>query len=215
MKKFTLVSLVAAAAFATTAAFSASNVFADDTTPAATKTAQTKGTINLTANDGTDANDPYKDITLVSASDISFGKQHISTAKATYNADTATGVNVVNPGVASGWTVSAKASDFTGTTGATLKGAVLTLALDNGVAADTTNESTAPFGTADQNTKENKGVAITNAAAPVLTAADSTQGVGNWTAAINKGATTLAVPAGNVADEYTATIDWTLENTPA
>lgn len=226
MKKFTLVSLVAAAAFATTAAFSASNVFAaDETTPASdaatstnvkdgNKNLSTDGTITLTKGDGTsDKNYPYTDITLVKAANISFGSKAVSTSAATYKADGENAsniVNVVNPGVASGWTVTAAASDFTDNTDSnnvlTLKGAQLTLGLTTPKAADDKNQSKTPSVATAMITGEGAGQTVFNAK-------DANTGVGDWSTTVDPETTTLSVPAGNVAGTYHADINWTLTNT--
>lgn len=218
MKKITLVSAVAAAAFAATAAFSATSVFADDTKGADTTstkvsdgnaTATTHGNITLTKADGTDPDNPYTDITLVKGATIDFGSAPVSTGAHTYNATNEDNVTVVNPGVASGWSVTAKASDFTGASG-TLRGAELTLGLGAATTSEGDNQSEAPTTTNEGNTK---GVKITGAGATVLNAADSLHGVGTWSAAVDKAVTSLSVPAGNVAGTYTAEITWTLANT--
>jgi hypothetical protein len=217
MKKFTLVSLVAAAAFATTATFSASNVFAADD---GNKNLTTNGDITLTKADGTtDTQYPYTDITLVKAANVDFGSQSISTSAKTYSlkdgkADNSSEiVNVVNPGVASGWAVTASASAFTDkTTGLTLKGAQLTL----GFAAPTSpanttdgkNQSAAPSATSAMISTD--GTDTTGKT--VFAAADANTGVGDWSTTVNPETTTLSVPAGNVAGTYHAEINWTLTN---
>lgn len=201
MKKFTLVSLVAAAAFATTAAFTANSVSADTTT--------TDGTISFTAQKGDDGKTD-KDVTLDAAPTVDFGSQTIDTSAQTYTTKSISSpITVTNPGINAGWTTTVAATDFTdGST--VLKGATLKLVSTPATAKDTTNKSTAP---------SVQTVTVNNKAQTIMSAADGTQGVGTWNDTLNgsddaQTATSLYVPAGNVSGSYKATLTWTLTNAP-
>ena len=156
--------------------------------------ATTEGSITLTAGGA---------ITLDAAPDLDFGTQAISTTKATYTTAGSTPIMVTNPGFASGWNVSVAASKFMN--GSTeLKGAELTVNDTKIAAADSTNLSDAPIGNATTITPGGSAVSVLNAKAGT--------GVGVWTS--TWGNVSLAVPAGNVAGNYQATLTWTLENAP-
>ena len=73
------------------------------------------------------------------------------------------------------------------------------------VSTEGENQSTAPTATA---------VTTNSSAQTIFSAADGNTGVGVWQSMPDKAATTLAVPAGNVAGSYTADLTWTLTNAP-
>lgn len=204
MKKTILVSVVAAAAFAATAAFSANSVSAD-TTATPTKTSGTIGLTDAQNPDGTG----NATITLDSAPDISFGTQPVSTTAQTYYASAMkTPVQVTNPGINSGWTAQVSATEFNGDNGTTLKGAKLNLVSTEATAADGTNASTKPetFSVSE----------LGSANKEIMSAADGTQGVGVWQDTLSSDSTdsakgtNLYVPAGNVAGSYKAELTWTM-----
>lgn len=203
MKKTILVSVVAAAAFAATAAFSANSVSAADTDTSK----GTTGTIGLTDAKDTDGNNAT--VTLDSAPDISFGTQSVSTTAQTYYASAMkTPVQVTNPGINSGWTAQVSATAFNGDNGTSLKGAELNLVSTDATAADGSNESTAP--TTASVTK------LGAANQTIMSAKDGSEGVGVWQDALSSDSTdptkgtNLYVPAGNVAGSYKAELTWTM-----
>lgn len=220
MKKFTLVSLVAAAAFATTAAFSASNVFAADTTKNDAPT--TTGTIGLNATtDGQPSNGSNDlPVELKSAPSVDFGNKTLNTAADSYTAETVSApIEVLNPGIATPWTVSAEATEFTdSTTNTVLKGAVLTMSnpdvsINNGKATQSAaaNANTLTFPTTAAITAFSSAATVKDEA----TGETKTQGVGTNDATFSKENVKLDVPAGNVQGSYTSNITWTLTNSVA
>lgn len=213
MKKFTLVSLVAAAAFATTAAFTANSVSADTVNNAPSTT----GEIGLYAT--TDGKTPAEDgsnlkkITLDTAPSVNFGvntlesaaKTYTTTAAKTYTTTTDKDLQVTNPGFASDWSVTANASEFTTTDGTVLTGAILSL---NGATASISGDDAT---TGDKNVS---GVAtpsdlkFDNTEDKTAFAASNGTGVGVNIAKYSDAS--LYVPAGNTQGKYDATITWTL-----
>lgn len=221
MKKFTLVSLVAAAAFATTAAFSASNVFAADgdttgTTPAAT-TDSTKSSAKIELGDetGTDGKTPLG-VTLDATPSFDFGKQTISTTKQDYtiSEQTAKGaavtgnLTVTNHGTAQAWYVSVQGSQFATTDGTILKGATLAVPAGEVTKGASDNLSDPANGTAIS-LDLSQGAASSSD----VFSATAGNGVGTWLDTFKDA--TLHVPAGNVSGTYTSSLTWTLADTPA
>lgn len=211
MKKISLLTVTAIAAMGLNIATLGSTAFAADgdatatTTPAGSTGKTTNGTIDLTAQKGEDGQTD-KDITLDQAPNIDFGQHNIETGAKTYTAETiSNAIQVTNPGVNSGWTVSVAASEFVGDNDHTLKGAVLTIGQGT-VSTEGENQSTAPTATAVTTNSSNQ---------TIFAAADGNTGVGIWQSLPDKAATTLAVPAGNVAGAYKADLTWTLTNAPA
>lgn len=210
MKKITLVSAVAAAAFAATAAFSATSVFAADepgdtgTTNESKTTTSTKpsqATINLTP--ATDKDGNRLGVTLDAAPSIVFPEKTISNESKQYNDGVASGpITVTNNGTDDAWSVSVKADSFVDGT-KTLKGAKLTLPAGTAKAADPSNQSAAP-------STQGASLDLKDGSASVdgIFAAVSGAGVGTWDSTLAK--STLDVPAGNVAGNYSAALTWTL-----
>jgi hypothetical protein len=205
MKKISLLTVTAIAAMGLNIATLGSTVFAADGDTATTATpTTTNGTINLTTQKGDDGKTD-KDITLDSAPNIDFGEHNIDTSAQTYTAENIdTPIQVTNPGVNSGWTVTVAASEFKGDNSHTLKGAVLTIGKGT-VSTAEANQSTAPTAIA---------VTTNSSAQTIFSAADGNTGVGVWQSMPDKTTTTLAVPAGNVAGSYKADLTWTLTNAP-
>lgn len=206
MKKSIILSIAAAAAFAT-AAFTANTVSAADTTPTAPVTTQAKhATVELTKGTNADGS-KSSNIELTAAPDLDFGQVTLSaTDPSTGTANPTTSVTVENPGVASGWSVSATLGDFmNGST--VLKGAQVNLA-----EGSVTNSAS---GTTDfVGLPEIKTVDLSKDATKIMTATavnGGFQGVGKTE---NTRTATLTVPAGNVEGTYTADLTWTLGDTP-
>ncbi|WP_407891857.1 WxL domain-containing protein [Lacticaseibacillus sp. N501-2] len=211
MKKITLVSAIAAAAFAATAAFSATSVFAagepagtttdttTDTTPTKTK-ANTTAKINLTVENSKVG---LNGITLDQAPAIDFSDQTLVATGYTYKSKSITGaLQVTNPGVDQGWTVQVSSSAFASDKN-TLKGAVLTL---NAGTVSNGQDNQSKAATPNAVTLNGSGAENANA----LTAADGTVGVGVTTESFAATDASLKVPAGNVAGDYSANLNWTL-----
>lgn len=205
MKKFTLVSLVAAAAFATTAAFTANSVSADTVNNAPSTT----GEIGLYAT--TDGKTPAEDgsnlkkITLDTAPSVNFGVNTLESAAKTYTTTTDKDLQVTNPGFASDWSVTANASEFTTTDGTVLTGAILSL---NGATASISGDDAT---TGDKN--------VSGVATPSDLKFDNTEDKNAFAASNGTGVgvniakysdASLYVPAGNTQGKYDATITWTL-----
>lgn len=168
---------------------------APTTTPASATTTITPGTI-----------------TIKSAPSIEFGTVNSSANDIKYTSTNfSSGLQVANPGQATGWSVTVSGTPFTtgATNGTTLKGAVLDLADTETTpvtADDADNVSTLPTFTAS--------TPITSAPAIVLNAAAG-QGVGAFTAKYGNNDASLSVPAGNIGGSYTSTLSWTLTNAPS
>lgn len=202
MKRLLKNSLLIGAAFLGFGSIGASGLVAKaDTTTTPTTTPATATT---TITPGT--------IAIKSAPSIEFGTVNSSADDTNYiSSSFSSGLQVANPGEATGWSVTVSGTPFTtGTTGgATLKGAALTMddTETTPVAADDAdNVSTLPTFTAK--------TPITSAPAIVLNAAAG-QGVGSFTAKYNNGDALLSVPAGNIGGSYTSTLSWTLTNAPS
>lgn len=155
----------------------------------------TDGTVELTEGGGT--NGP---LALDQAPSFDFGSQQISTSLQTYMADGTLPLTVSDlRGTGAGWNVMAKMTEFTDGSN-TLKGAAFTLpdvvptSQGNGSAPDNGVQTT--LNSADQ---------------MILNAQDKT-GLGQWDAQYNQAE--LAVPSGNYAGSYSATIEWTLIDQP-
>lgn len=197
---------ITAAALVLNIAATSVTTFADDTKPADTTTAQTGAKTNAKAKlTDTDDKGNKNTITLDKAPSIDFGSKQITSTGAKF--DTAVSIadvlQVSNPGVDSGWSVSLAASAFTGN-GKTLKGATFTLKAGTPDLNNTNSAKATP--------DDYSNVAGAGQAGTVLSAADGTQGVGVNTDTYDKANASLDVPAGNVAGDYTATLTWTLSD---
>jgi hypothetical protein len=207
MKK-NIFAITAAAALVLNIAATSVTAFAaegDDATPAAQKGANTDAKAKLT---DTDDKGNKNAITLDKAPSIDFGSKQITSTGAKFDGavSIADVLQVSNPGVDSGWSVSLAASDFTGN-GKTLKGATFSLkAGATSLGQGTQSDPATPAAYSN--------VQGSNQAATVLSAADGTQGVGVNTDTYDKANASLDVPAGNVAGDYTATLTWTLSDAP-
>ncbi|EGO5016480.1 WxL domain-containing protein [Enterococcus faecalis] len=155
----------------------------------------TDGTVELIQGGGT--NGP---LTLEQAPSFDFGSQQISTSLETYQADGTLPLSISDlRGTGAGWNVTAKITDFTDGSNI-LKGANFTLpdvvptSQGNGAAPDNGVQTT-----------------LNNADQMILNAQDKT-GLGQWDAQYNQAE--LAVPSGNYAGSYSATIEWTLIDQP-
>lgn len=194
MKKSIILSIAAAAAFAT-AAFTANTVSAATTT-GNTEKDQT-ATVTLTAGENTDGTKGV--ITLTSAPDLSYKATINANAVTTADYTTEAPVTVENPGVAATWAVQAQLGNFTGTNG-TLGDTKITVASgsDNNI---TSNDMTLQAG---------------GAAQPFAASAKTDTGfTGVGTTSINGLATKISIAADNVAGTYTAPLTWTLSATPS
>lgn len=209
------------------------NVHAADTD---TRTATTNASINLKAGAA---------ITLDSAPDYDFGTQTIKA-----NSDTEANLNisenksnvlqVTNPGLASGWSVTLQLGQFQTADGSRqLKGATLDLSKNSDFAGAGalagTSKHEAGVATTNNNASElgdpvpyNKTTGVTSYVAngrplaqsfnfaaggdPVdMFMAFANQGVGIWQTAFDAN---LKIPAGNVEGSYKADLTWTLTNAP-
>ncbi len=204
MKK-NIFAITAAAALVLNIAATSVTAFAaegDDTTVAAQKGATTNAKAKLT---DTDDKGNKNAITLDKAPNIDFGSKQITSTGAKFDGAVSIDdvLQVSNPGVDSGWSVSLAASAFTGN-GKTLKGATFTLKAGTPDLNNTNSAKATP--------DDYSNVAGAGQAGTVLSAADGTQGVGVNTDTYDKANASLDVPAGNVAGDYTATLTWTLSD---
>lgn len=201
MKKSIILSIAAAAAFAT-AAFTANTVSAATDT-AVVKNREAKITLDAGKND-----DGTSGIELVSAPTLDFGKVTIKAdAATTKTTDGDAPVLVSNPGVAGTWTVNVALGDFNnGLKGATIKLADGTTT-DSGKNPIAFKGTTLGAGTDAQSTKS----------ADVMGSTGDTEngftGVGKTSFDV-KGAE-ISIPAGNVEGSYSAALTWTLSSDPA
>lgn len=146
-------------------------------------------------------------IKLTKAPDIHFAEQKITgSAQKALPADSIDAMlEVVNPGLISGWNVVVNASPFTSADGKqTLTGAQLSLA-NGSISSDTdvtdgvSQHDLTPLGTDD---------------ALIFDAAAS-KGIGTWDLTHDKSNATLDIPSGAVAGDYASTLTWTLVNAPS
>lgn len=186
-----------------TAAFAivATAVVSSQTVQAASDTGiTTNGTITLS---------PGGAITLDKAPYLDFGTKPISTTATTYSTSGSAPIQVTNPGFASGWSVSVAATAFTtgkyDLKGAELKVNALTITPD-----DPDNKSEYPNSV--KSTIEPGGDSVKVLSADAATADADAAGVGVWNDSWDK--VTLSVPAGNVAGDYKASLNWTLTDAP-
>lgn len=164
--------------------------------------------VNPTVPGGT--TDQEGPLSLDYVSPLNFGETEITTTTQTLTAITAVnehfGLQVTDTrGTGEGWKVDVGLSDFTGKNKVTnkIKGAELTLpvgTLTTGNAAGITEA--APVSSTVS--------LIPAGATGTIFAATTDKGMGTWFSEFDKAVTTLKIPAGNLADEYTATLTWTL-----
>ena len=213
MKKNIFAITAAAALVLNIAATSVTSFAATDDGYTVTDTQKSDAKISLKA--GTDA-DGKGGITLKSVPNVNFQGGTISTDAQTFTADSIDPALVVeNAGVDAGWRVQLAAGAFTSSDGNVLKGAELTLAVADAKADINNTISGAADATSFNGTASTTDGTFSQAASTVLSAASGKQGVGVNTEAFAKDKTTLAVPAGNVAGDYTSKLTWTLATAPA
>mgnify|MGYP003365055085 CR=1 FL=1 len=139
-----------------------------------------------------------------------FGTVASSANDATYTSASEVGnLEVLDPGNASGYTVTVADSPFTATGGGTLTGEKLDFndsVTNPTTAVDADNVSTIPVLT--------KSLNVTSAPATILSAAAGS-GVGDFKTTYAPTDATLSVPAGNIGGSYSSTLTWTLNNAPA
>lgn len=149
-------------------------------------------------------------LSLDYVSPLDFGENEISSKTQTFTAQGTNklGLQVTDTrGTGVGWKVDVKISEFAGKKPTnTLKGAVLTL----------------PIGTLVTGNEAGNGVAAPTPTSVKLDLKDTSKtifaaavdkGLGTWFSEFAKVDTTLEVPAGNYADEYSASLTWTLSDT--
>jgi hypothetical protein len=202
MKK-NIFAITAAAALVLNIAATSVTTFAADTTQ--TDPSKTTAKANLTTDDG-EGNTAK--LSLDSTPNIDFGSQLISADGNTFSSATIDNpLQVTNPGLDEGWSVTVASSAFTDGS-KKLKGAQFKLN-----AGTVTNSSAADV----------SGLASATDFAPsadgssqiVFEAKDSTVGVGVNKDSFAATSATLDVPAGNVAGNYTSNLTWTLTDVPA
>lgn len=201
-----------------------------------TRTATTQASISLKAGGN---------ITLDSAPDYDFGSQTIDangTTEKTLNIrdNPSEVLQVTNPGLASGWTVTVQLAPFILVGGTRqLKGATLDLSKNSEFAGTgtgfensnhaagvaTTSNNTSDLGDPEQPNDVTRTVSHPANTRPLAKSwnivaggdaydmfeAYANQGVGIWQTAFDAG---LKIPAGNVEGSYKADLTWTLTNAP-
>lgn len=194
MKKSIILSIAAAAAFAT-AAFTANTVSAATTTGTTKK--DQHATVTLTAGKNTDGTEGV--ISLTNAPDLTYSATINADANTTADYTTEQPVTVENPGVAAKWAVQAQLGEFTGT---------------NGTLGDT--NITVASGTANHITSNAMTLRAGGDAQPFAASEKTDTGfTGVGTTSFNGLATKITIAAGNVAGTYTAPLTWTLSATPS
>ncbi|MDT2596755.1 WxL domain-containing protein [Enterococcus dongliensis] len=170
--------------------------------------------VNPDDNDG-QTNDPTGNtgsLRIDYISNIDFGKQTIAATNKTYTAVKPNNKVLAQVtdlrGSGAGWILQV---NYDGTNGFVddtkiLKGAVLSLPA--GEAATTTDNVSS-----DQPATTN-ALEVNNSAQTIMSATANT-GLGVWGDKMDPAAVKLAVPAGNLAGNYTATLVWTLSDAPA
>ncbi|KRM55832.1 WxL domain-containing protein [Lacticaseibacillus sharpeae] len=167
---------------------------------AATKDTTAKITLTADKTSG----DKSGDLQLVSAPGFDFGSVELKAdTDTTADADGDTTLSVLNPGLAEGWGVTAKATEFTGASGK-LSGAVLSLTTTRDAKTEAEGATSADI--------SKDGSTVLNATFGARKNSDGYVGVGtsNSTAKAH-----ISVPAGNVTGDYSSTITWTLTADPA
>lgn len=147
-------------------------------------------------------------VSIKAMPNLDFGSKQISTSASDYSAETVSApVEVTNPGFKQGWTLTVQASDFaTADQARDIKGAELTFAHTDVNPTDATNISAKPT-TADDGTTIQAG-----SDAQTLISAAKGAGIGTYQANYAPTAVSLHVPAGNVAADYSADLNWTMAN---
>lgn len=148
-------------------------------------------------------------VELTQAPEIDFGSHKTSdNLKGIAAVSLDSPITVKNGGVEKGWTINVANSDFTdGTTPFT--GAVINLKSGNVSADDTTNNSAEPT-SSDVVLSGGDGTA-----SQTIFKAAPDAGYGTWHNTHDVAKVTLDLPDGTKAGNYTSTLTWTLENTPA
>lgn len=95
-------------------------------------------------------------------------------------------------------------SGFQTQSGQTLKGAQLTLPVGTLKTVEN-NQSAAPT----------TSTVVVNTDAQNIMTSDANTGLGTWADQMNTSEVSLQVPSGNLAGDYTATLEWTLTDAPA
>ncbi|WP_164509984.1 WxL domain-containing protein [Lacticaseibacillus porcinae] len=150
-------------------------------------------------------------VSIKAMPNLDFGTKQITTSGADYTADSVSApVEVTNPGFQEGWTLNVEASNFaTADQSRSIKGAELTFAHTDVNPTDDTNISAKP-------TTEQAGTTIqAGAAGATLISADKGAGIGTYQANYTPSSVSLHVPAGNVAADYSANLNWTMTNSLA
>lgn len=149
-------------------------------------------------------------LTIDNVTPFEFGTHAISSSSEIYTA-TATNPNIQvsdRRGTGQGWTLQVGLSTFVETTdnAVVLKGA--SLSIPQGVMKSTegnVSEAPANFGfTLDAD----------NSGSDILMNASEKTGMGTWADSLDSENVKLAVPAGNFAGEYSATLNWSLVDAP-
>ncbi|MGX7172598.1 WxL domain-containing protein [Enterococcus ratti] len=145
-------------------------------------------------------------------SNIDFGKQTISGSTQTYAAQkpalrTEAQVSDLR-GTGASWNLQvnydSENSGFQTQSGQTLKGAQLTLPVGTLKTVEN-NQSAAPT----------TSTVVVNTDAQNIMTSDANTGLGTWADQMNTSEVSLQVPSGNLAGDYTATLEWTLTDAPA
>lgn len=162
---------------------------------------QTDANVNLEVDEN---NAQYK---LTNAPEFDFGTHTIGAAAMNLQAATVVdNLRVENPGLQSGWVVTARAKNFDDLSGNALNGAYLTLKGES-QADDSNNISTAPI---------SDTVQLNSADTPIFHA-NPGGGLGAWTSVFSPNDTSavLHIPDGNSEGTYTAAITWEIQDAPS
>lgn len=163
---------------------------------------------------------PTETLKITNATDFTFEDGVISADDivTTNSADAVVAIQELS-GNAPGWQLSAKLGNFTGTTnGKTLTGAQLfypSVTPTTTTAGDASGILPVSVATDTAFSGTDKGKILTagSDAANIVTA-DAGKGYGSWTMTYPKNKLQLKVPAGNLQDTYTATLTYSLTDTP-
>lgn len=151
-------------------------------------------------------------IELTSVPNIDFSNHKLDGTNLDLSGTTDKQVQVVNPGIASGWHIQVSNSPMQNADGATLMASTMTLTggdanistenKDGNGAQDLSGKPT--FNNLSLNTEKSDNIDVASAAAG--------EGLGTWDMAYTNAK--MAVNARNVAGAYTSTLTWTLTNAP-
>lgn len=158
-------------------------------------------------------------LSIVSADDLVFNAATITADNVvtTTSADSAITIQEIS-GAAPGWTLTAQLGNFTGSNSTTISGARLfypSITPTTTKTGDTSSILPTSVNTDNAFTGTDKGVILSSGGDSVkIVGADLGKGYGEWEMNYPTSKVQLEIPAGNLASTYTATLTYTLTDTP-